>query len=140
MKKVIRQVKIQLEGGKATAGPPAATVLGPLGINIGEFITKFNEATKESMGEVIPVVLSIYDDRSFTFITKISPVSRLLLKEIGKDKGSGKNLVTKAGRITKEQVKKIAEKKMEDLNTKDIEAASKIVEGTARSMGIEVSN
>ena len=131
-------VKLQLLGGQATAAPPVGTALGPTGINIGEFVKQFNEMTKEKAGEVVPVVITIKEDRSFTFITKTSPVSRLILKELGIDKGSGKNLVRKVGTLSKEQVKKIAEKKMEELNARDIESAMKIVSGTARSMGIEV--
>jgi len=137
-KKIEKQVKLQIPAGAATPAPPVGTALGPTGINIGEFVTRFNDATKEMKGDIIPVELSIYDDRSFDFVLKTPPASRLLLKALGKDKGSGKNLVSKAGAVTKAQVRDIAEQKMPDLNANDIEAAVKIIEGTARSMGIEV--
>lgn len=138
-KKVLKQIKVQAIGGKATPAPPLGPVLGQAGINIGEFVNQFNEQTRgERMGEVVPVVLTVYDDRSFSFVLKTSPASRLILKAIGKDKGSGKNLVSKAGTITKDQIRQIAEQKMPDLNAASIEAAMKIIEGTARSMGVEV--
>jgi len=137
-KKVERKLKLQIQGGKATPAPPVGPALGQAGINIGDFVNRFNEATREMMGDVIPVEISVYEDRSFDFILKTPPASRLLLKALGKPKGSGKNLVSKAGTITKAQVREIAEKKMPDLNAHDIENASKIIEGTARSMGIEV--
>ena len=129
---------MQVPGGKATPAPPIGPALGQAGINIGEFVTKFNAATAKMMGDVIPVEITVYDDRSFSFITKVSPVSRLILKAIGKEKGSGKNMESKAGTMTKEQVREIAEKKMPDLNAASIEAAMKTVEGTARSMGVTV--
>jgi large subunit ribosomal protein L11 len=137
-KKIIKQVKLQIEAGKASPAPPVGPALGQAGINIGDFVNKFNEATREKMGSVVPVVISVYDDRSYDFIMKTSPASRLILKKIGKPKGSGKNLVSKVGSLTKEQVREIAEEKMVDLNANDIEAASKIIEGTARSMGVEI--
>ena len=138
-KKVLKQIKIQAIGGKATPAPPLGPVLGQAGINIGEFVNQFNEQTRESsMGEVVPVELTVYDDRTFSFILKTSPASRLILKAIGKDKGSGKNLVSKAGEITQAQIREIAEIKMPDLNASSIEAAMKIIEGTCRSMGVEV--
>jgi len=112
--------------------------LGQAGINIGEFVNQFNEQTRDKMGEIVPVELSVYDDRTFTFITKVSPMSRLILKKIGKDKGSSKNLDSKVGKLTQAQIKEIAEVKMPDLNAASIEAAMKIVVGTARSMGVEV--
>lgn len=113
-------------------------MLGQAGINIGEFVNQFNNETRDRMGDVVPVELTVYDDRSFQFITKTSPASRLVLKAIGKEKGSGKNVATKAGTITKAQIREIAETKMQDLNANDIEAAMKIIEGTCRSMGVEV--
>lgn len=131
-------VKLQIVGGQATAAPPVGTALGPTGINIGEFVKQFNEQTKDKAGQVIPVVITINDDRSFSFVCKKSPVSRMILKELNIDKGSGKNLVKKAGTLTKAQVEKIAKEKMDELNTDTPEQAMKIVEGTARSMGIEV--
>lgn len=137
-KKLIKQVKVQAVGGKATPAPPLGPVLGQAGINIGEFVNQFNEQTREQMGEVVPVVISVYDDRSFDFITKVSPMSRLILKKIGKQKGSGKNLVSQAGSITKAQVREVAEEKMPDLNAASIEAAMKIVEGSCFSMGVKV--
>jgi len=137
-KKVVKKIKLQIEAGKATPAPPVGTALGPAGINIGDFVSKFNEATREKMGMIIPVEISVYEDRSYDFIQKTPPASRLLLKALGKDKASGKNLISKAGSVTKQQVREIAELKMEDLNANDIDAAVKIIEGTARSMGIEV--
>ena len=137
-KEAVSKLKLQIEAGKATPAPPVGPALGQAGINIGEFVNQFNDATKEMMGDIIPVVISVYDDRSFDFVLKTPPASRLILKAVGIPKGSGKNLVKKAGTITKDQVKEIAEKKMVDLNANDIEAAMKIIEGTARSMGIEV--
>ena len=137
-KEVTKKIKLQIDAGKASAAPPLGPALGQAGVNIGEFVNQFNEKTREMMGNIIPVVISVYEDRSFDFIIKTSPASRLILKAIGQKKGSGKNLVKKAGTITKAQVKEIAETKMEDLNANDIEAAMKIIEGTARSMGVEV--
>lgn len=138
-KKLVKKIKVQAVGGKATPAPPLGPVLGQAGINIGEFVNQFNEQTRERMGDVVPVELSVYDDRTFTFILKTSPASRLILKKIGKDKGSGKNLTSKAGTITKAQIREIAEEKMPDLNAASIEAAMKIIEGTARSMGVNVA-
>tara|TARA_B100000508_G_scaffold113034_1_gene91534 strand:- start:7001 stop:7426 length:426 start_codon:yes stop_codon:yes gene_type:complete len=137
-KKLINQVKVQAAGGKATPAPPLGPVLGQAGINIGEFVNQFNEQTRERMGEIVPVVINVYDDRSFDFITKVSPMSRLILKKIGKPKGSGKNLVSKGGEITRQQIREVAEEKMPDLNAGSIEAAMKIVEGSCYSMGIHV--
>jgi large subunit ribosomal protein L11 len=137
-KKLVKKIKVQAVGGKATPAPPLGPVLGQAGINIGEFVNQFNEKTRDRMGDVVPVVLSVYDDRSFDFITKTSPASRLILKKIGKEKGSGKNLVSKAGEITQEQIREIAEEKMQDLSANSIEAAMLIIEGTCRSMGIVV--
>ncbi|OGZ08106.1 MAG: 50S ribosomal protein L11 [Candidatus Lloydbacteria bacterium RIFCSPLOWO2_01_FULL_50_20] len=137
-KKIIKKLKLQVPGGKATPAPPIGPALGQAGINIGDFVTKFNAATAKMMGDIIPVEISVYDDRSFSFITKVSPVSRLILKAIGKDKGSGKNLESKAGTMTMAQVREIAEKKMPDLNAASVEAAMRTVAGTARSMGVTV--
>ncbi len=137
-KKLVKKIKVHAVGGKATPAPPLGPVLGQAGINIGEFVNQFNEQTRDKMGEIVPVELSVYDDRTFTFITKVSPMSRLILKKIGKDKGSSKNLDSKVGKLTQAQIKEIAEVKMPDLNAASIEAAMKIVVGTARSMGVEV--
>ena len=137
-KEIVKQVKAQVPAGKATPAPPLGPVLGQAGINIGEFVNQFNEQTRDKMGDIIPVVINVYDDRSFDFVMKTSPASRLILKALGKPKGSGKNLVSKAGTITKAQVKEIAEAKMVDLNANDVDAAMKIIEGTCRSMGVEV--
>ena len=137
-KQVVKKIKVQAEAGKATPAPPLGPVLGQAGINIGEFVNQFNEQTREQMGNIIPVEINVYDDRSFDFVLKTPPASRLILKKIGKPKGSGKNLVSKAGTITKAQIREIAEEKAPDLNAADTEAAMKIIEGTARSMGVEV--
>lgn len=137
-KQVLKKIKVQAVGGKATPAPPLGPVLGQAGINIGEFVNQFNEQTRDQMGQIVPVEITVYDDRTFDFITKVSPASRLILKKIGKDKGSGKNLVSRAGTITKAQIREVAEEKMPDLNAASIEAAEKIIEGTARSMGVEV--
>jgi large subunit ribosomal protein L11 len=138
-KKLVKKIKVQAVGGKATPAPPLGPVLGQAGVNIGEFVSQFNEKTRDRMGEVVPIELNVYDDRSFDFITKTSPASRLILKAIGKDKGSSKNAVSKAGEITRAQVREIAEVKMQDLSANDIEAAMKIIEGTCRSMGVKVT-
>ena len=137
-KKVEKKLKLQIQGGKANPAPPVGPALGQAGINIGDFVNRFNEATKEMMGDLVPVEISVYEDRSFDFILKTPPASSLLLKALGKPKGSGKNLVTKAGTVSKAQIREISEKKMADLNANDFEAADKIIEGTARSMGIDV--
>jgi large subunit ribosomal protein L11 len=138
MAQVVKKIKLQLPAGKATPAPPVGTVLGPAGINIGQFVTQFNEATKDKIGSIIPVDLSVFDDRSFSFVLKTSPASRLILKAAGLEKGSGKTPVEKAGSITKAQVKQIAEEKMPDLNAGSLEAAERLIAGTARSMGIDV--
>ena len=137
-KKLVKKIKVQAKGGKATPAPPLGPVLGQAGINISEFVNQFNEQTRDRMGEVVPIVISVFDDRTFTFVTKTSPASRLILKAIGKEKGSSKNLVSKAGNITKAQVREIAEIKAVDLTAASVEAAMRSIEGTARSMGINV--
>lgn len=139
-KQLIKQVKVQAEGGKATPAPPLGPVLGQAGINIGEFVNQFNEQTRDRMGEVVPTVISVYDDRSFDFVCKTTPASRLILKAIGKPKGSQKPGISKGGEITQAQIKEIAEAKMVDLNANDIDQAMKIIAGTARSMGVEVKD
>lgn len=137
-KKIVKKLKLQIAAGAATPAPPVGTALGPAGVNIGEFVKKFNEATGQMKGDIIPVEVSIYEDRTFTFVLKTPPASSLILKAIGLEKGSGSTPVVKAGKISKAQIRQIAEKKLPDLNTTDIEAATKIIEGTARSMGVEV--
>jgi large subunit ribosomal protein L11 len=137
-KKLVKTIKVQSKGGKATPAPPLGPVLGQAGINIGEFVNQFNEQTRDRMGEVVPIVISVYDDRTFTFVTKTSPASRLILKAIGKEKGSSKNKTSKAGNITKAQIREIAEIKAVDMTAASIETAMKSIEGTARSMGVNV--
>ena len=137
-KKVTKKIKIIAQGGAATLTPAMGQVLGPAGINIGEFVKKFNEASKEMKGDMVPAEITVYEDRSYDFILKTPPVSGLILKALGKEKGSGKPNTAKIGVITKAQVKEIAEKKMPDLNAHDLEAAMKIIAGSARSMGVDV--
>ena len=137
-KEAIKKIKMQIEGGKASAAPPTGPTLGQAGINIGEFVNQFNTATKDRMGEIVPVEISLYEDRSFDFILKTSPASRMILKAIGEKKGSGKNVVKRVGTITKAQVREIAQAKLVDLSANDVDQAMKIIEGTARSMGVEV--
>ena len=137
-KKIKTIIKLQLAGGKATAAPPVGTALGPHGLNIADFVKKFNEATADRNGEVTPVEMTIFEDRTFTFILKTPPASELLKKAAKIEKGSGDPLRTKVGKVTKAQIKEIAEKKMPDLNAKDIDGAMRIIEGTARNMGITV--
>lgn len=138
MAQVTRKLKLQIPAGQANPAPPIGPALGQVGINIGEFVTKFNDATREMMGDVVTVEISVYDDRSFDFILKTPPTSSLILKAAGIKKGSGKQLTSKAGSINQDQLREIAEKKMPDLNAHDVEAAMNIVAGSARSMGIEV--
>ena len=140
MAKAIKKIKLQIPGGKATPAPPVGTVLGPAGVNIGDFVNKFNEQTRDQMGVIIPVEMTVYDDRTFTFILKVSPMPRLILKALGIDKGSGKPPFSKVGQLTKAQVREIAETKMPDLNAGSIEAAERMVEGTAKSMGVTVAS
>lgn len=137
-KKLVKKIKVQATGGKATPAPPLGPVLGQAGINIGEFVNQFNEQTRDRMGEVVPVELSVFDDRSFTFITKVSPASRLILKKMNKDKGSGKNVSSKIGSISRDHIREIAELKMVDMNAASVEAAMRTLEGTCRSMGVTV--
>lgn len=138
MAKVVKKIKLQIAGGAATPAPPVGTALGPAGVNIGQFVKEFNDRTKDMRGDIIPVDLSVMDDRTFTFVLKVSPASRLILKYAGVEKGSGKVPTVRAGKITKAQLKEIAEKKMPDLNTTDQAQAEKIIAGTARSMGIDI--
>ena len=137
-KKVKAVVKLQLDAGKATPAPPVGSVLGPYGINLPSFTKEFNDKTASQAGFIIPVVITIYEDRSFTFELKTPPTAVLIKKAIGLDKGSGKPNKQKVGKITKEQVKKIAETKMPDLNADSLESAMSMVAGAARSMGVEV--
>ena len=137
-KKITKILKMQIPGGKAVPGQALGPVLGGAGINIGEFVKRFNDETKNRAGEVIPTIVEVYDDRSYKMIYKIEPASNLILKAIGIEKGSGTNLTKKAGTITKAKIREIAEKKMADLNAGSIEAAMKIIEGSCRSMGVEV--
>jgi large subunit ribosomal protein L11 len=138
-KKVSAQIKLQIPGGQANPAPPVGPALGQHGVNIMEFCKAFNAKTKDAQGMITPVVITVYSDRSFSFITKIPPVSVLILKELGIEKGSGVPNKDKVGTISQEQVRKIAEKKMPDLNAAGIEAAMRIVMGTARSMGVQVA-
>ena len=137
-KKVKTVIKLQVPGGKATPAPPIGPALGQHGLNIQEFCTKFNDATKDKGGDIIPVEISVYEDRSFSFITKTPPAAELLKKAAGLKKGSGKPLQEKVGKVTKKQIEEIANIKMPDLNAKDLPGAMKIVEGTARQMGLTV--
>jgi len=137
-KKIKSIVKLQIEGGRATPQPPVGTALGPHGINLQQFVLQFNEATKDKQGEVTPVEITIYEDRTFDFKLKTPPVAYLLRVAAGVEKGAGEPNKKKVGSVTKDQVRKIAEQKMVDLNANDVEGAMRIVEGTARSMGIEV--
>ncbi|MEA3323425.1 MAG: 50S ribosomal protein L11 [Patescibacteria group bacterium] len=137
-KKVTTMLKLQIQAGKANPAPPVGPALGQHGINIQDFCTQFNEATKDKMGDVVPVEITVYEDRSFSFIMKTPPAAELLKKAAGVSKGAGNPLTDKVGKVTKDQVKEIAEIKMQDLNASDVDAAMKIVEGTARSMGITV--
>jgi len=137
-KKIIKKVKVLAPAGKATPAPPLGPTLGQAGVNIGDFTKKFNDATKDKIGDMIPVVITVYEDRSYTFVLKTPPASSLILKALKKDKGSGKPNLSKVGSISKAQLKEIAEKKMPDLNANTVEAAMKIVAGSARSMGVDV--
>jgi len=137
-KKVKAQVKIQIEAGKATPAPPIGTALGPHGVNIMEFVRSYNERTASMAGQIVPVELTIYEDRTFTFVTKTPPAADLLKKAAGVEKGSAKPNQEKVGKVTERQVREIAELKLKDLNAFDVTAAMKMIEGTARSLGIDV--
>ncbi len=139
-KKIVAMVKLQCPAGAANPAPPVGTALGPQGVNIMEFCKQFNARTQSQSGMVIPVVVTIFSDRSFTFITKTPPAANLLLKEAGIEKGSGQPNRTKVGKVTRAQLRKIAEIKMADLNASDVESAMRMVAGTARSMGLEVAD
>lgn len=131
-------VKLQIPAGKATAAPPVGTALGPHGINIGDFVKRYNEATAKSAGEIVPVDITIFVDRTFEFKLKTPPASDLLRKAASVEKGSGEPNKKKVGKVTRDDIRKIAERKLEDLNAESVDGAIKIIEGTARSMGIEV--
>jgi large subunit ribosomal protein L11 len=137
-KKVKTVLKLQLAAGKATPAPPVGTALGPQGINIQEFCKQFNDATKDMQGDVVPAQITIFEDRSFTFVLKTPPASALLKKAAGIEKGAANPLTTKVGSVTKADIRAIAEKKLVDLNTTDLDAAERIIAGTAKNMGIEV--
>ena len=138
-KKVSALVKLQIKAGQATPAPPVGTALGQHGVNIMEFCRQYNEATQPFAGQVIPVEMTIYEDRSFTFVTKQPPAAELIKQAAGIDKGSGVPNRTKVARLSQQDLRQIAERKMVDLNANDVEAAMKIIAGTARSMGVEVS-
>ncbi len=137
-KEVVKRIKLQIEAGKATPAPPVGTVLGPAGVNLQEFCTKFNDATRDKMGDVVPCEISVYDDRSFDFVLKTPPAGFLLKKAAKIQKGSTKGANEIVATISKEDLRKIAETKLPDLNAYDVEAAMNIIEGTARNMGIAV--
>lgn len=137
-KKIKTIIKLQIVGGKANPAPPVGPVLGQHGIAIQDFCMRFNDATKDKMGEVVPVEITVYEDRSFDFIMKTAPAAELLKKAAKVEKGAANPLKDKVGKVSKEQLKEIAEKKMVDLNANDVDGAMKIVAGTARSMGIKI--
>ena len=137
-KKIKTVIKLQIQAGKANPAPPVGPALGQHGLNIQEFCVKFNEATKNNMGDIIPAEITVYEDRTFTFVLKTPPASDLLRKAAGVEKGAGNPLKDKVGSISKAKLHEIAEKKMQDLNANDIEGAEKIVAGTARSMGLRI--
>lgn len=137
-KKVAKKVKLQVRGGQANPAPPVGTALGPTGVNIMDFCSQFNDKTKDKMGIVIPVVISIYEDRTFDFIMKQPPAAVLIKNELGIAKGSDNSKKNKVAKMTEDQLRRVAEAKMEDLNANDIAQAEKVIAGTARSMGIEV--
>jgi large subunit ribosomal protein L11 len=139
-KKVVTVVKLQIQAGAATPAPPVGTALGPHGINIMEFCKQYNAATESQRGTVIPAEITIYEDRSFTFVTKTPPASVLIKQKAGVEKGSGEPNRTKVATLSRDKVREIAELKMPDLNANDVEAAMKIIEGTARSMGVTVTD
>ena len=139
-KEITTVVKLQIPAGKANPAPPVGPALGQAGVNIQDFCSKFYDATKDKMGNIIPVEITVYKDRSFTFITKTPPAADLLKKAAGVDKGASNPLTEKVGSVTKQQIREIAETKMPDLNANDVEAAVRIIEGSAKNMGITVKN
>ena len=138
-KKIKTYIKLNIPAGSATAAPPVGPALGQHGLPIMEFVKAFNERTAQKQGNILPVVITVYEDRTFSFITKEPPVAEMIKKTLGLEKGSGKALKEPVGTLTTNQVKPIAEAKLPDLNTKDVEAAMKVVEGTARSMGVKIN-
>jgi large subunit ribosomal protein L11 len=138
MKKAVKTLKLMIEGGKANPAPPIGPTLGQAKINIGEFVSRFNEGTKNMKGDLVPVVINVYEDRTFDLVFKTPTTASLILKAISKDKGSGKPNTSKVGTISRTKIKEIAEKKLKDLNANSVEAAMKIIEGSARSMGVDV--
>jgi large subunit ribosomal protein L11 len=139
-KKITKVIKLQIPAGKATPAPPVGTVLGPAGVNLQEFCTKYNDATRDKMGDVIPVVITVYEDRTFDFVLKTPPAAELIKKAAGVKSGSKNGKKETAGSITRTQLKEIAETKLPDLNAYDVDSAMKIVEGTALNMGIEIKD
>ena len=139
-KEITKVIKIQIEAGKATPAPPVGTVLGPAGVNLQEFCTKYNDATRDKMGDVLPVEITVYEDRSFDFVIKTPPTAFLIKKTTGIKKGSTKGANETVGKLTQEQLKQIAEIKLPDLNAYTVEDAMKIVAGTAKNMGVEVED
>ncbi len=137
-KKILKKLKLVIPAGKANPAPPIGPALGQAGINIGEFVKRFNDATSKMIGDIVPAEISVYEDRTFDFVLKTPPASALILKALKTEKGSGKPNTAKVGTLTKAQVREIAEKKMPDLNASNIETAMKIIEGSARSMGVDV--
>ncbi len=137
-KKIMKKVKVEIRGGQANPAPPIGTALGPTGVNIMDFCNQFNDKTKDKMGTVIPCVINVYEDRTFDFIMKQPPAAVLIKQEIGLQKGSDNSKKNKVAKMTRDQLRSVAEKKMEDLNAHSIEQAEKVIAGTARSMGIEV--
>lgn len=137
-KKLLSQIKLQIPGGAATPAPPVGPALGQHGVNIGDFVSQFNTATADRRGELVPVIINVYEDRSFDFVMKVAPASDLIKKAAKLKKGSGKPLTEKAGSISEAQLREIAEKKLPDLNTDDVDQAMKIIAGTARQMGVEI--
>lgn len=140
VKKVVSQIKLQIPGGQATPAPPVGPALGQHGLNIMEFCKQFNAKTQKEQGTIIPVVITVYSDKSFTFVTKTPPVSVLIKKALNIEKGSSEPNRKKVGKIKRAEIKRIAQLKMADLNTNELEKAMKIVEGTARSMGVEIED
>ncbi len=139
-KKIAKMIKLQIPAGKATPAPPVGTVLGPAGINLQEFCTKYNDATKDKMGDILPVEISVYEDRSFDFVIKTPPAAFLIKKYAKINKGASKGSSETVATLTKDQLREIAETKLPDLNAYDVEGAMKIVEGTARNMGVKIED
>lgn len=138
MAKLVTQIKLQIQGGAATPAPPVGPALGQHGLNISDFVNRFNNATQERRGETVPVIINVYEDRTFDFVTKVAPASNLIMQAAGIQKGAANPLTEKVGKITKAQLREITEKKLPDLNTTDVEQAMKIIAGTARQMGVQI--